>query len=49
MILLSGHPALAGCESAYSSERSGGADHGTYQAALDANSSVYGLLVRNIQ
>jgi hypothetical protein len=36
MILLFGHPARAGCESAYSSERSGFADHGTlFEAVLE--------------
>lgn len=49
MILLFGHPACAGCESAYSDERSGLADHGTNQATLDVKTSGYGLWVRNIQ
>ena len=49
MILLFGHPASAGCESAYSIRRSGLADHGTNQATLDAKTSGYGLWVRNIQ
>ena len=49
MILLFGRPACAGCESAYSGERSGRADPGTNQGALDVSKSGYGVWVRNIQ
>ena len=49
MILLSGHPANAGCESAYSTERSSEADQGTNQAALVVNCSESGVWVRSIQ
>lgn len=34
MILRSGHPGCAGCESSSSTDRSGEADHGTDHAAL---------------